>query len=239
MNPTELQRARSLSLRDAFEEFYDTTELTHRTVAKYRHVLSAWERHTTNPSVAAIDDDAVATFRASCLAAELSPATINGYWGDIRAILNRLGPKAKGNPRGLGIIAGTPWMRRVKQFRKRPRRIALDHLTKLYVACKHAQYPTRTALPPADWWRLLIVLAYATGLRRGDLLSIRWDDIDWQTKSLAIDPGKTGKADWFPLTDWAIAHLERATRPGETVFESPSYKRGGRHSKRLTKNLGY
>lgn len=117
----------------------------------------------------------------------------------------------------------------------------MDDLTKVYINGKHAQCPTRTGLPPANWWRLLIVLAYATGLRRGDLLSICWDDIDWQAKSLAIDPGKTGKADWFPLTDWAMAHLERTRRPGETVFESPSMKRGGRYSdlwKVLIENAG-
>ena len=230
MSATRNESAESLTLREAFEAHYDKSELAPRTVTKYRHVLSAWERHTDDPPVSLIDDDVVAGFRESCLAAELSPATINGLWGDIRAILNRLAQKTKGNPRGLGIITEVAWMRPVKQRRKRPRRIPLDDLTKVYVACKHAKYPTQTGLPPADWWRLLIVMAYATGLRRGDLLSIRWDDIDWKTKSLAIDPGKTGKADWFPLTDWAIAHLERTRRPTETVFESSAYKQGGRFS---------
>lgn len=230
MTSDPIRQAGSLTLREAYAEHYDRSELSQQTVVKYRHMLNAWERHTTNPSVESIDDEVMEGFRESCLASELAPATINGHWGDIRAVLNRLAPKAKRNPRGLGIIAEVPWMRRVKQARKRPKRIPLEALSKVYLACKHARYPTRTGLPPADWWRLLIVLGYATGLRRRDLLSIRWDEIDWQAKALAIDPGKTGKADWFPLTDWALAHLERAQRPGETVFDSPSYKRGGRYS---------
>lgn len=145
---------------------------------------------------------------------------------DVRTILNRLAPKSKGNPRGLGIIDAVPWMQPVKQRRKRTRRVPLDDLTKVYInsSTPNARHER------ACWRRLLIVLAYATGLRRGDLLSIRWDNIDWQAKSLAIDPSKTEKADWFPLTDWAMVHAERPRRPTETVFEVPSMKRGGRYS---------
>lgn len=240
MTNKELAAAR-VTLRDAFERYYDTSELKPRTIEKYRHLMNAWERHTCNPPVAEINDAVVDGFRKSCLATKLAPATINTQWSDIRAVLRRLSTKDSHNPRGLGIINEVPWMRPVKRRRKRPRRIPLDDLTKFYVACKHAQNPTRTGLPPTEWWRLLIVMAYATALRHSDLLSIQWDDVDWQTKSLAIDPSKTGKADWLPLSDWAIAHLERARRPGETVFECPGYKRGSHYFrawKELIHNAG-
>ena len=37
------------------------------------------------------------------------------------------------NSRGLGIIDAVLWMRPVEQRRKRPRRIPLDDLTKVYI----------------------------------------------------------------------------------------------------------
>lgn len=198
----------AITLREAFESHYDTSELAPRSVEKYRHVLNAWERHTGDPHVDAIDDEAAEQFRASCLSAELKPATINTQWGDIRAILNRLGPRERGNPRGLGIIDQVPWMRPVKTVWKRPTRVKLTDLSAVYVAARTMTNPyRRIGIAPADWWRTLIVLAYGTALRRADLFAIQWCDIDWDDRSLAIDPEKTGKADWLPLPEFTLSHL--------------------------------
>jgi integrase len=222
----------SITLREAFDAHYDKSELRQRTVQKYGHGLNAWERHTPNPPVDVINDEAAEAFRSACLEIDHSPATINSRWGDIRAMLNRLGPRVHGNPRGLGLIEQVAYMRPVKAKWKRPTRVKLNDLTAIYIAAKTMKIPFRlSGINPPDWWRTLIVLGYATGLRRGDLFAIEWSHINWDDRSLAVDPGKTGKADWLPLSEYAISHLERVKRPTPFVFE------GGMGFQRSTKRF--
>ncbi len=59
-----------------------------------------------------------------------------------------------------------------------------------------------------DWLRAGILLAVETGMRRGELLSVRWSDICFDTGTLLIRLTKNGHARRIPLSDRAIAILE-------------------------------
>lgn len=84
-------------------------------------------------------------------------------------------------------------------------------------------------------------LSAYTGLRLGELLALRWADVDWSgsalTVSRAISAGtetttKSGKVRRVPLPDQAIAALndlskrEDFTAPGELVICNPATGRG-------------
>ncbi len=47
----------------------------------------------------------------------------------------------------------------------------------------------------------LFVAALECGLRRGDLLSMRWHSVDWETGTLAIVTGKTQRRTFIPLSE--------------------------------------
>lgn len=67
-----------------------------------------------------------------------------------------------------------------------------------------------------------IRLAALTGLRQGELLGLRWRDIDWEGQSITVrhrylagegeDVPKSGKARTVPLSDQAAAVLDRISR---------------------------
>lgn len=59
-----------------------------------------------------------------------------------------------------------------------------------------------------DWLRVGILLAVETGMRRGELLSIRWSDVCFSTSTLMIRETKNGHSRRIPLTDAATALLE-------------------------------
>jgi integrase len=65
-------------------------------------------------------------------------------------------------------------------------------------------------------------LAIETGLRRGELLAIRWRDVNFNKALLHVPITKTGKARYVPLTDRAVEILkERRTdsaTDGECAF---------------------
>lgn len=69
-------------------------------------------------------------------------------------------------------------------------------------------------------WHLLITIALHTGLRRGEVLNVTWNDIDWDKKLLKVTPKKDTALTWkwdikdtdnrlLPLTDELLAMLKK------------------------------
>lgn len=58
-------------------------------------------------------------------------------------------------------------------------------------------------------WDLLIVVAVATGMRRGELLNCTWDDIDFEKQTVEVSPKGNTDETW----EWQIKDYERRTLP--------------------------
>jgi integrase len=74
------------------------------------------------------------------------------------------------------------------------------------------------ALASAWYLRPLIALAIETGMRRGELLSIRWKDVDQTARTIRILKTKNGHPRTIPLTPKAIEVLSSLERKDERVF---------------------
>jgi integrase len=75
----------------------------------------------------------------------------------------------------------------------------------------HDGYRTlRDSLPPH--YRLLLVIGYHTGARLGELLSIRWSQVDLRRRQIRLEAGdtKTGKARILPIYGEMVQWLEVA-----------------------------
>lgn len=69
------------------------------------------------------------------------------------------------------------------------------------------------------WYlRPLITLAVETGMRRGELLSIRWKDVDQTARTIRILKTKNGHPRTIPLTPRAVEILASLERKDERVF---------------------
>lgn len=208
----------SLTLREAYERHYDKSELCKGSLRKMHYAIAAWEKLTTNPPIGEITNATAAGFRQAAIDHGYHPRTVNGYWGSVRSILRLMGPVVTGNPWALGIVPNVPAMKPCRVVKHRPRVVSQEDLSRLYVACRHADKP-RTGVAAADWWRCLIVVAYFTGLRRSDLFALEWSQLDLAEGTLDFTARKTGKADIWPLHPVAITHLERLRTPkGGRVF---------------------
>jgi integrase len=72
---------------------------------------------------------------------------------------------------------------------------------------------------PSAWYlRPLIALAIETGMRRGELLSIRWKDVDLTAPTIRILKTKNGHPRTIPLTPKAVEVLASLDRKDERVF---------------------
>jgi integrase len=66
-----------------------------------------------------------------------------------------------------------------------------------------------------------ILVAYRHGLRAGELVALRWDDIDWQTGKLHVRRSKGGMASVHPMGGKelrALRPLQRETPRGRGQF---------------------
>jgi integrase len=74
------------------------------------------------------------------------------------------------------------------------------------------------ALASAWYLHPLITLAIETGMRRGELLSIRWKDVDMTAPTIRILKTKNGHPRTIPLTPKAVEILASLERRDERVF---------------------
>ena len=71
--------------------------------------------------------------------------------------------------------------------------------------------------------RDVVTVALGTGMRRGELLSLIWDQVDFRTRTIHLTKTKSGKARTIPMNKTVYETLKklREKATSEWVFESP------------------
>lgn len=107
----------------------------------------------------------------------------------------------------------------VKQAKPR-KTLTLEELSKLFKAMENSR------------WIWSVKFALVTGLRRGELLALRWTDIDYQSKRITVDESnsltglgdtKNSKIHYVPLSDKAIEYLKMQKEMLEREFNPIVY----------------
>lgn len=151
---------------------------------------------------------------------EFSPATVNRYL----QVLSRVLSMAYEN----GLIDSNP-MSRVKKLREAPPRerylnqFADDEEDKLLDAL----------VVYGEHIISLVSLDLETGMRLGELLNAKWEDLDLGSESIYIPQTKTDKPRTLPLTHWALEILRtlRQDAPGDERIFDPT--RTGRQRRQM------
>jgi len=109
---------------------------------------------------------------------------------------------------------------RLKESRGRVRFLSKDERTRLLKACRGSSQPL---LYP------LVVLALSTGARQGELLALRWSDVDLKRKVIRLEDTKNNERRALPLAGLAfelVSELSKVRRiDSDLVFSS---KRDGK-----------
>jgi len=75
----------------------------------------------------------------------------------------------------------------------------------------------------ASWSKLylLVLAAITTGARRGELLGLRWNDIDFERQTAYVQTTKNGQPKVLPLTDDVVKELTKfRQQDGSLIFNS-------------------
>ena len=117
-------------------------------------------------------------------------------------------------------VAGNEWgfvlplnpVRQVKMPRAgnpRERRVNPGELERLLTACEASR---------CRWLPAVIQLAVETGMRRSELLAMRWDDVDLEAHTVLLRNTKNGLPRTVPLSTRALNVIKDMPRCGTTVF---------------------
>jgi integrase len=203
--PSDTKILHRITLGQRVERYRDTVSVKKRGYEVERIVLTAFLRHPIcrrplshirTEDFAAYRDERLKTISVTSLKRQLSP--LHNLFEVAR---DEWGLPLPENPLGKLRL-------RLPQHR-RERRLKDGELERLVSAARSCRNPL--VLP-------IILLAVATGMRRGEILNLRWDHIDWERRSLLIPHTKNGHSRTLPLMRETAEVLDGLSETGVRVF---------------------
>jgi len=76
---------------------------------------------------------------------------------------------------------------------------------------------------------IIVVLALSTGMRKGEILGLRWRDVDFHSRRIVIQETKNGERRAVPLVAISLQLIEQLKANGfdsmdDFIFHSPENK---------------
>jgi integrase len=194
-----------ITLGQLVERYRDTVSVKKRGYEIERIVLTAFLRHPIcrkplshirTEDFAGYRDERLKTVKATTLKRELSP--LHNLFEVAR---DEWGLPLSENPLGKLRLKLPP--------SRRERRLKEGEMEKLVTAARSCR--NSLVLP-------IILFALATGMRRGEILGLKWDHIDREGRSLLIPCTKNGHSRIIPLTKEVANVLDSLSEAGVRVF---------------------
>jgi len=141
--------------------------------------------------------------------APLAPATVNRYAASLAAVVTwaikrRIAPK--------GYVHPCRSVERRTEHNEKTRFLSAAERARLLTECKAAAWPRMYAL---------VLMAMTTGARKGELLGLRWRDVDLDAGQARIAQTKNGDPRLLPLVPAVVEELRRfKAGPALCVFPS-------------------
>jgi integrase len=133
--------------------------------------------------------------------AQLAPSTINKHLITLKKILK--------HAKKVGLIKKNP-ARKVKLLKVQNERER--------VLSKEEQRRLFPAMSNGSWIKRISTFALHTGMRRGEIVKLKWADVDLKNKSLMVRKSKNGKDRRIPLNSKALQVLSRCNQKRALVF---------------------
>jgi integrase len=154
-----------------------TSDVTRRRYRRAVAWLSVSVRHAA--TVADLTDDTLAAVATHLsVARRQCPRTINGTLECLRALWRW--------SRDRGLATGGPTFAPLKVAARAPRAWREEELNRL-VQAADAQPGSIGGMPARVWWLTLLTLVMDTGARATELLSLRWEWLDFSAGTLSVD----------------------------------------------------
>jgi integrase len=196
----------AITLPKAQEEFlaYVVTNLSKGALDVYRNAFSQFNKFLSDRLVREITPHDIDTYRV-WWAKSVSTSTVNHDFRQLKAIFNKLVL--------WGYLQKNPCqrMKEIRQIERIPLFLSKEDHAKLLEFTKGAELHD------------IILLGAMTGLRKGELLNLTWNDVDLVHGTLIVRSSityrtKCGKIRSLPLNKTARNLLEHLVRRSERLF---------------------
>ena len=230
-------KTEAFTLKEALKGYLDNRELKPRTRKDIDDCMKGFNDWMSKPIIS-ITRDMVA--RRHKKLGEASHARANLAMRYLRAILN-YASEANAYPDGKPLLPDNPVNRlsATKSWYKigRRRRYLQEHEIKPWMTAvqKLPEVPDREPgkgkhkpkLRHGDLARDFFLILILTGLRRSEVLGLRWEDIDLAGKTLTVPDPKNNEPHTLPLSDYLYELLNnrKAQSLGDHVLSGPDGKR--------------
>jgi len=156
-----------------------------------RSKFNFWLKSIGNKSIETITITDI-TEGLSYLSDTKSNATVNRYKAAISVVFSYACRQYNLTSNPVRLIPSKP------EDNHRVRYLSTSERNRLLNACKEAAWPKLY---------LLVLVAITTGARCGELLSLRWNDIDFERQTAYVKTTKNGQPKVLPLTDGVTKEL--------------------------------
>lgn len=194
--PTPVKALDSHRVKDLIVRYRDEITIKKRSADTETYLINAFLRQPiANLTLAQITSAHFTTYRDKRLR-EVKPGTVNRELSIIKHVFD-IAMQEWDIPSRENPLAK---LKKMKVSNARNRRISDDE----FKALQEAAIKSRNAqIMP------LVSFAVATGMRRGEIMRLRWDEIDFATRTLHIPITKNGHPRSIPLSSEAITVLHK------------------------------
>ena len=203
--PVDTRSLRSHTLADLLERYEATVVPRKRAADREHYMLRVILRHPiARLSLHRLTPVEVAKYRDDRLAV-VSGDTVRRELAIVRHCLEVARTE-------WGFVLSSNPVRQVKLPRPsspRERRTTADELERLLAACEATT---------CCWLPTIIQLAVETGMRRSELLGMRWVDVDLEAHTVFLPNTKNGHPRTVPLSPRALEIIRNTPRCGNIVF---------------------
>lgn len=192
--------ADKVTLGEVIAKYRDQVTVQKRGCDQETTRLNALARHhIARLALSSVTARVIAEYREERLLA-VSGSTVNRELNVLSSLINHC-IKEWMIPLACNPVAG---IRRPKQGKSRDRLLDDDEEKRLFAAIEEARNPY---LEP------VVRFALSTAMRRGEILSLRWSDVEIAKRVAHIEMSKNGSGRDVPLSSQALEVLQRLPRP--------------------------
>ena len=184
-------------LQAFFNDFRANAEHVYspETVGVYNRAFAKFIEHVGNRALTSISARQIDSFRAQRVR-EVSPVTVNIELRTLRSAFN----------------TALRWKLILENPFKEVKLCAIANVAPPYFSIREFQKLIRSI--EQDWFRNVVVVAVLTGMRRGEILNLRWSDVDLDKRVINIESTgnfrtKMGKRRIVPMNPLVLCIIEQ------------------------------
>jgi integrase len=198
---------KNLLFEDFANEFLELySKQNKRSWVRDRSAIKHFNEFFKGKFLSMITPEIIERYRAARKDEKANPSTINRELSCLKTIFN------------IAILWGKTDFSPAKQIRRFP----VNNIREKTLSDEEMRRLVEAAEPGI---KPVLIIALSTGMRRNEILDLKWQNIHFEGKYIFIEYSKSGKTRQIPMNDLIIETLKNVPKVSESVFYNSKKKR--------------